>query len=101
MALPLWRLRSARVLGFALKPLPACWLGLCNVFKGNTLADNVLKWRQQEDKYFNSDQWANRPLFRNLTTHVQGFGDICLPALGADGIPSEHEPLNKRKNSDI
>ncbi|KAJ3768299.1 hypothetical protein FB446DRAFT_792422 [Lentinula raphanica] len=51
--------------------------GLRNIYKGGTLADNVSKWCQEEEKHFNFNRWANRPHFKDPTTHAQGFGDSC------------------------
>ncbi|KAJ3753403.1 hypothetical protein EV360DRAFT_87832 [Lentinula raphanica] len=70
--------------------------GLRNLSKGKTLADNVLKWRQEEEKHFNFNRWANRPSFKDPTIHAQGFGDIRVPVFNEEGL----ESLSKRKHSD-
>ncbi|KAJ3717504.1 hypothetical protein C8R42DRAFT_724415 [Lentinula raphanica] len=64
------------------------------ISEGFSLADHVMKWRQEEEKHFNFDRWANRPMFKDPTTHAQGFGDVRVPVSSEDSIQVESSKRN-------
>ncbi|KAK1230695.1 hypothetical protein PQX77_006210 [Marasmius sp. AFHP31] len=67
---------------------------LHNIPSGKTLADQVLCFRQTENKYFTFDR-ATRPAFRDPTCHATGFGDVREEEIGAkrkrDGEESDDD----------
>ncbi|KAJ3791868.1 hypothetical protein GGU11DRAFT_750925 [Lentinula aff. detonsa] len=75
--------------------IPGLWI----VTKGKTFVDNVAQWRQEEEKHFSFNCWANRPPFKDPATHDEGFGDTRLPTPLADN--PELEPSLKRKLSEM
>ncbi|KAK1234885.1 hypothetical protein PQX77_001902 [Marasmius sp. AFHP31] len=67
---------------------------LLNIPSGKTLADQVLRFRETENKYFRFDR-ATRPPFRDPTCHATGFEDVREEETGAkrkrDGEDSDDD----------